>query len=181
MSDAKEVKVQGESVLPKMEKLKQLMTGKHAVLSITQPEYQSLFDDNEIKEIIDKINKIIVKYTANDDLSSGEKDMVILSALLINLSIQVGKQQAISTMHEHNRKLTHSENFCRISSLAEGNNVKLSVGETDELSRFFNKDSTEIAVASEMYSRILTLFFYSVKEFRDILNSSLNRLSRERL
>jgi hypothetical protein len=149
-------------------------------LQLKQPEYQAAFENDRVQETINKIEKILGRYTASTiTLEQGNKDVITLSALLVNLSIDIGNAQGLSTHFEHNRKTAYAEAFTDIIQIAEEDGLKISNAEAENISRSVSKEATEIAAQAEMTSRVMTYMYYAAKSFVDILNSTLNRMSRE--
>lgn len=141
---------------------------------------QALIDTKQL-DILQRCLSIINKYLSGEDITLPDlnRDILKLSAMLINISAQIGWSQ-ISTEHaESVKKMSRSKYFIKAKHFADELNMKLTDTEADSLSREFCEEEYLHLNKSASVSKILTNFFYSLKSFVEVLNSLANRMMRE--
>jgi hypothetical protein len=148
--------------------------------------------DGEAAEYFESISEallIIQQYkkpdrTVNESLVG--QDCIRLSALHSHISVMVGYLQGMSSQSESIRKLAKSKYVMSIKEQrhkAENNDIAVRLTETelDHASRVLSEDHYEKARDMEVISRMITTAYYAIGDFINILNSTCNRLSKERM
>lgn len=192
MSSKEELKEQadkveeiGTQVISRLDRITQRLQSKNiGSILIDIPEYQEIFNDKDISELIDRISSAIKGYQEEDfdlDPVIGTRDELLLSALLVNLSIKAGTLQGMSTHGELNRKTVMAQNFVQAVSSAEEEDVKITNAEAEAISRSSSIDATFLAAQTELSSRVLMNFLFAARHFVEILDSALNRSSRQQM
>lgn len=170
--------------ISRLDKIIKRAIGQAKNIAINPPEYQEIFSDNSLSELVDRISGIVAKYQEDEfdfDPVVGGRDALKLASLLVNYSMKVGALQGLSTHFEHNRKMAMAKNAISAINGAEEEELKITNAEAEAIGRSMSETATFYASQSEMASRVATNFLFSVRHFLDILNNALTRQSRENM
>lgn len=165
----------GKEVKNRLEKVSELLS-KQDGLKYTQPEYQEAIS-KETFECIDRILEIVSHY-GNDhdiDISSANKDLMVLAALEVYISMEVGKLQGMASDYDSFRKIHAADRFIQSKRAAENASVKITDAEADNIARAISNKHYKAATEMETASRVLWCFYQAVSQFIDTLNNCANR------
>lgn len=165
----------GKEAKSRLERVSELLA-KQDGLSYSQPEYQEVIS-KETFECIDSILEILSHYGRDHefDITTANKDIMVLAALEVYLSMEVGKLQGMSSDYESFRKIHAADRFISSKRAAESISVKITDAEADNIARSVSNKHYKAATEMETASRVLWCFYQAVSHFIDMLNNCANR------
>ena len=165
----------GKEAKNRLDRVNELLATQDG-LKYTQPEYQDVIS-KETFECIDKILSIVSYYgTGQDiDITLANSHLMMLAALEVNISMEVGRLQGMASDYESFRKIHAADRFIGSKRAAESISVKITDAEADNIARSISNKHYKAATEMETASRVLWCFYQAVSHFIDTLNHCANR------
>lgn len=148
---------------------------------LKSPNYKELFYDLNVQDTIDGILGLIKLYKAEGimkRLSFIRDDSIKLAGMLVELSLCVGGVQGIAYYDEHNLKIHAATVSAKAEKLASNEGMSLSSAEFQVITRLATQSARQKMINNEAANKALTNFYFSVRQFLDVLNNASMLASR---
>ena len=148
---------------------------------LKSPNYKELFYDLNVQDTIDGILGLIKLYKAEGimkRLNFIRDDSIKLAAMLVELSLCVGGVQGVAYYDEHNLKIHAATVSAKAEKLASNEGMSLSSAEFQVITRLATQNARQKMINNEAANKALTNFYFSVRQFLDVLNSAAMLASR---
>lgn len=152
-----------------------------APIPLAVPEYQEVFEDRGISEVVCQITDIMQQYKKGFEprITEANDDLMRLSSLYANLAMHVGAIQGFAYHAEQNLKVGSAQLYSRAISIAETTGTRLTNNEATSITRIMTKDQRELAASYETAARVLNNYMFAVKEFISTLQFVKGSSDRE--